>query len=210
MLTVIFDLDNCLAPSDEAGPDLLDPVFAAVRRANKGRLSEEELEAAFAECWVRAFDAVAEKHGFSKEMRDAGWEAFSRVEVQVPLRGYGDLDVLPHIGDRRFLVTSGFRRLQESKVRALGIAEVFDEVVIDALDEPGRRGKERVFADLLESHGLDGAEVLVVGDDPGSELASARKLGIRAVQILRPRIEPASSVPQVRNLAELRAHITGQ
>jgi phosphoglycolate phosphatase-like HAD superfamily hydrolase len=175
-----------------------------VRDANRGRLTEHELAAAFEDCWRYGFDKVAERHGFSGEMRDAGWEAFARVEVRVPMRGYGDLGVLPDLGDRRLLVTSGFRRLQESKVRALGIADAFDEVVIDALDEPGRRGKERVFADLLERYRLEPNGVLVVGDDPESELASARALGLRGVQIVRPGIEPAPAFPRVRDLAELR------
>jgi putative hydrolase of the HAD superfamily len=202
---VIFDLDNCLAASDEPGRSLLEPVFSAVREANHGRLSDEELEAAFEACWVQAFDKVAKEHEFSKEMHDAGWAAFARVEVRSPMRGYGDLDVLPSLGERRFLVTSGFRRLQESKIRALGIADVFDEVVVDALDEPGRRGKERVFADLLAKHRLEPDEVLVVGDDPESELASARKQGLRAVQILRPGIEPDPDIEQVRDLPALRS-----
>jgi len=204
MRTIIFDLDNCLAPSDEPGRDLFAPAFDAIRAANHGRLTEEELEAAFEECWGRAFDAVAREHDFSDEMRDAGWREFARIEVRVPMRGYGDLDVLPQLGDRRFLVTSGFRRLQESKVRALGIADLFDDVVIDAIDEPGRRGKERVFADLMAEHRLDPAEVVAVGDDPGSELASARKLGVRGVQVLRKGIAPAPDVTHVRDLAELR------
>lgn len=204
MPTVIFDLDNCLAPADEPGRDLLEPVFRAVRETNNGRLSEEELQAAFEACWGRAFDAVAREHDFSEEMREAGWREFARVEVTVPMRGYGDLEVLPALGDRRFLVTSGFRRLQESKVRALGLGDMFDEVVIDALDEPDRRGKERVFADLVVQYRLDPAQVLVVGDDPESELASARKLGLRAVQMARPGIAPAPGLEHVRDLHQLR------
>lgn len=202
---LIFDLDNCLAPSDEPGRDLLEPVFRAVRKANHGCLSEPQLADAFEDCWRYGFDKVAERHGFSREMRDAGWEAFAGLEVRVPLRGYGDLDVLPALGDRRFLVTSGFRRLQESKVRALAIADAFDEVVIDALDEPGRLGKEGVFAALLRRHRLEPREVLVVGDDPESELTAARALGIHGVQLVRPGIAPAPGLPQVRDLAELRA-----
>lgn len=206
---VIFDLDNCLAPSDESGRDLLDPVFASVRAANHGHLTEEELESAFDDCWVHGFDKVAKEHGFSEGMRDAGWRAFAVIEVRVPMQGYGDLGVLPHLGERRFLVTSGFRRLQESKVRALAIAEMFDEIVIDALDEPGRRGKEGVFSDLLARHQLAPAEVVVVGDDPESELTAARHLGLRPVQILRPGVPPADGVPHVADLAELRKFLTG-
>jgi putative hydrolase of the HAD superfamily len=209
VLAIIFDLDNCLAPSDEPGRGLLESVFAAIRAANHGHLSGDELEAAFNDCWRYGFDKVAEEHGLSNRMRDAGWLAFAQIEVRVPMRGYGDLHVLPHLGDRRFLVTSGFRRLQESKVRALGIAHLFDEILIDVIDEPGRRGKEGVFADLLVRYRLEPADVIVVGDDPESELAAARRLGLRPVQMVRPGVQPASGPPQVRDLAELQTLLSG-
>ena len=204
VLAIIFDLDNCLAPSDEPGRGLLEPVFAAIRAANHGRLTVEQVEAAFRDCWRYGFDKVAAKHGFPEEMRDAGWRAFAGIEVGVPMRGYGDLELLPRLGDRRFLVTSGFRRLQESKVRALGIAHLFDEVVIDALDEPGRRGKEAVFADLLARYRLVPADVIVVGDDPESELAAASRLALRPVQMVRPGIEPVPGVLHASSLTALQ------
>jgi hypothetical protein len=34
------------------------------------------LRAAFAECWRVAFDAVADKYGFTEAMRAAGWQVF--------------------------------------------------------------------------------------------------------------------------------------
>jgi putative hydrolase of the HAD superfamily len=139
-------------------------------------------------------------------MRAAGWEAFRRVEVTRPMRGYGDLDLLPELGDARFLVTSGFRRLQESKVRALGIASHFTAIVVDAVDEPDRLGKERIFTDLITRFRLNPEDVLVVGDNVESELAAARRLGIRSVQTLRPGVIAAQDVTaHVRDLRDLRA-----
>src|SRR5690242_10243232 len=161
---IIFDLDNCLAAANEPGAQLLEPVFAAVRKANDGALTEPELDAAFRDCWLHAFDFVAETHNFTPAMRAAGWEAFRRLEVRTPMRGYGDLGLLASIGERRFLVTSGFRRLQESKVRALGIEACFDAVVVDAIDEAPRRGKGQIFRDLMREFHLDTSDILVVGD----------------------------------------------
>ena len=203
---IIFDLDNCLAAADEPGERLLEPVFAAVRDANDGALTEPELDAAFRDCWVHAFDFVASTHNFTPAMRAAGWDAFRRIEVRTPMRGYGDLALLPSLGERRFLVTSGFRRLQQSKARALGIESSFDAIVVDAIDEPERRGKERIFRDLMSEYCLDRADVLVVGDNAESELAAAARLGLRAAQIIRPGVTPAAGVAvHVRDLAELRA-----
>ena len=101
------------------------PAFAAIRAANDGSVPEEKLRAAFAECWRVAFDAVADKYGFTAAMRAAGWQVFRQTEVTEPMFGYGDLAVLKDLPVQRFLVTSGFRRLQESKVRALGFADCF-------------------------------------------------------------------------------------
>ncbi|WP_025415159.1 HAD family hydrolase [Gemmatirosa kalamazoonensis] len=205
MRAIIFDLDNCLAPASEVHESLVEPVFAAIRGANRGDVEPDALDAALRDFWVHAFDVVAERHGFTPAMRDAGWRAFSEIEVRAPMRGYGDLDVLPHLGDRRFLVTSGFRRLQESKVRALGIGAHFEELLVDAIEEPDRRGKEWLFVDLMTRHALPRDDVLVVGDNPDSELAAAERLGLRAVQILRPGVVRARATAHVADLAELRA-----
>lgn len=182
---IIFDLDSCLCAADEAGEGLYAPAFAAIRAANRGTLGEDRLQAAFRDIWHRAFDAVAAEHGFSDAMRRAGWEAFSHLEVTTPLRGYGDLHVLADLPARLFLVTSGFRRLQESKIRALGIAHLFDAIHIDAIDVPGRKGKQPIFAEILATGGLHANEVLVVGDRADSEIAAGNRLGIVTVQILR-------------------------
>jgi putative hydrolase of the HAD superfamily len=201
--TLIFDLDNCLAAADEPGRSLLQPVFSAVRAANHGTLPEYELQAAFEDLWGQSFDIVAERRGFSDKMREAGWRAFLGLEVRTPMHGYGDLDLLPRLGRRRFLVTTGFRRLQESKVRALGIGPMFERVVIDAVEEPGHRGKEGIFADLVDEFGLDRDQVLVVGDNPESELAAGRRLGLRPVQIVRPGVTASAEYERVDGLAEL-------
>lgn len=203
---IIFDLDNCLSPAEEIGAELLEPGFEAIRRANQGTLSEEALAAALADCWRCPLDHVAVKHKFSEAMLAAAWKAFAGLRVEKRMRGYWDLEVLPGLPVRRFLVTSGFRRLQESKVQALGIAGWFERVCIDAIDEPGRKGKEGLFELILRDHGLSREEVWVVGDNPEAELAAGNRLGIVTVQTLRPGVTRAGNATHVvPDLCELRA-----
>lgn len=200
----IFDLDNCLAAADEAGDALFAPAFAAIRSANRGQLTQEELDAAFADMWRDALDAVARKHGFSDEMLDAGWRAFRAIEVKQPLRGYPDLWEIESLPLERFLVTSGFRRLQESKIAALGIARLFTEVQVDAIDESPRRPKKDRFVDIARRHGWQPAEVLVVGDNADSEIAAGNALGMPTVQTLRPGVPPAAKAQwRIGNFSEL-------
>ena len=99
---LIFDLDSCLAAVDEGASSCSPRRLRPSAGDNDGSVPEEKLRAAFAECWRVAFDAVADKYGFTEEMRAAGWQVFRQTEVTGPIHGYGDLAVL---NDLRF---SGF------------------------------------------------------------------------------------------------------
>jgi len=179
---LIFDLDSCLAAADEVGESLFATAFQAIRSANIGTVPEEQLRAAFADCWRFPFDFIADKYGFSPAMRAAGFAAFKQTEVRQPMHGYGDLDALAELPAKLFLVTSGFRRLQESKVRAL-----------------------QAFEAILQKHQLSPKEVLVVGDNPDSEIAAGNRLGMTTIQILRPGV-PASpaATHHIHTLGELK------
>ena len=85
---ILFDLDSCLAAADEVGEQLFAPAFAAIRAANDGTVPEEKLRAAFAECWRVAFDAVADKYGFTEAMRPASWQVFRQTEVTGQAAGW--------------------------------------------------------------------------------------------------------------------------
>jgi len=183
---LIFDLDNCLCPATAVGEALFAPAFDVIRRAGAGVLTPEALQDALADCWQHALDWVAAHHGFSEAMYVAARDAFRTLEVSGPLVGYPDIEVVRHLPGQRHLVTSGFRRLQASKIRALGIESWFDGVHIDTIDEPGRIGKQGLFARILAAGGWSPQQALVIGDNPDAELAAARRLGIEAVQTLRP------------------------
>jgi FMN phosphatase YigB (HAD superfamily) len=201
---IIFDLDNCLSAAVEVGARLFEPAFEAIRRANRGTLTDAELKEAFSDCWRHPLDFVAAKHRFSREMLAAGWKEMARMEVKGQMHGYPDLAVLAELPVQRFLVTSGFRRLQESKVRALGIERLFTETHIDAIDEPDRGGKLRLFETILARHGLRPEEVLVVGDNADSEIEAGNRLWIKTVQVLRPGVTRASKAAlHIHGLAEL-------
>ncbi|MFM1941092.1 MAG: hypothetical protein RI897_74 [Verrucomicrobiota bacterium] len=187
---LILDLDNCIAAADEPGRPFFEPVFDAIREANSCGVTEQVLAAAFEDMWRHPLDWVAERHGFSREMLTAGWEASIWLEVPGPLKGYGDLPALRALGPSKFVVTSGFRRLQESKFRALGLGGDFEELIVDAIDEPGRLGKQGCFESILSRHSLTPEDVLVVGDNADSEIAAGIRMGIRTVQTLRPGVVP--------------------
>jgi putative hydrolase of the HAD superfamily len=207
---VIFDLDNCLSAADEVGRGLLEPVFDAIRRANKGTLSDNALAQAFEDCWRHPLDWVAREYGFSDEMLAAGWDVAARTEVEAPMHGYPDLGTLSELPAMLFLVTSGFRCLQASKIKALGFGSLFEAIHVDAIDEADRKGKEGIFKDILKTYHLSPEEVLIVGDNPDSEIEAGNRLGIRTVQILRAGVPRGSNATHyVHSLSELKGLVAG-
>jgi putative hydrolase of the HAD superfamily len=123
-------------------------------------------------------------------------EAVSAVEVTEPLAPYADVRAgLEQVSLRRFLLTTGFRRLQMSKLRQLGLNSLFVAVYVDALEPPGPIGKRALLKRLAVEHGLATSEVVVIGDRADDELSAARGLGMLAVQVLRPGVVPSPEVP---------------
>jgi putative hydrolase of the HAD superfamily len=202
---IIFDLDNCLAPADEVGRELLEPMFAAIRGANNGRVSDEQIAAAFDDCWRLPLDAVARKYQFSDEMLMAGWEIGRQLTVSTGMKGYADLRMLKELPARNFVVTSGFRKLQASKIEALGLQRLAT-AYIDAIDDSMRKGKQQIFEEIIARHHFQLNAVLVVGDNPESEIEAGNRLGTPTVQILRPGVVRGTNATHyIQELAELRA-----
>ena len=81
-------------------------------------------------------------------------------------------------------------------------------IIIDALDHiDQRKGKKRIFEELLEGNGWRKDEALVVGDNPASELGAAKSLNILTIQTLRPTIEKWEGadyhIQSLRELADI-------
>jgi putative hydrolase of the HAD superfamily len=126
------------------------------------------------------------------------------VAVKKPMVGYADLKELAAIAADRFLVTSGFRKLQESKIRALGFSSLFRGIVVDAIDDVERKGKRSYFQEIIDTYKYVPSEVLVVGDNPESEIEAGNSLGLRTVQILRPGIvHSPKATHHIRDLTEV-------
>ena len=202
---IIFDLDNCLLDPRELGDRLVEPLRAAIRRANRGTLNESELQAAFADLWWRPFDTVADEWRFSEAMRAAGWRAYATLKIDDRLRGYEDLTVLSELPMTTFLVTSGFRHLQQSKINALGIGTTFAEIHIDAIDDSGRLGKAAIFSQITRRWQFIAQQVMVVGDSGESEIAAGNRLSMCTVQLLRSGVVPVANADyHVSNLWQLK------
>ena len=84
-------------------------------------------------------------------------------------------------------------------------------IYIDAIDEPGCRGKQKILETILHDYRLQPEQVLIVGDNHDSELAAGVRLGIRTVQTLRPGVprSPAAT-HHIQTLHELKSMLSAR
>lgn len=182
---IIFDLDNCLAPGKAVGNDFFDAVFNLWSDDRTSHLSEKDIENAVADFWVHPTDWVAKKYGFSEILIRATFRQLSKMGATSPIAGYSDLFLLAEFPQTLYLVTSGFKTLQQSKIQHLGIKNQFKQIFVDDVLATNRLGKKGLFKQIAQQGNYAPEHLLVVGDNPESELKAGKELGIITVQTLR-------------------------
>jgi putative hydrolase of the HAD superfamily len=126
------------------------------------------------------FQVVANEFSFSERLISDCLQLLSDLiydEKMDPFEGY---EILKNIPCKKYLVTTGFTKLQHSKIRQLNIDKDFETIfVID----PGKSKltKKDIFQKILAEHQYKPQEVLVIGDDIHSEIKAAKELGMEAI-----------------------------
>lgn len=172
---IIYDLDNTIFPVSAIGDKLFGPVFNLI--ADSGQ-HNDRLDAIRYAIMRTPFRIVALRNNFSDELTQKAIELQETLTFDEAIETFEDYPEIRNIDAERFLVTTGFRNMQLSKINQLGIEHDFKEVHVV---NPVASSKKEVFAGILERYGYTNAEVLVVGDDPESEIKAAKELGIATV-----------------------------
>ena len=185
---ILFDLDDTLYPENEFALGGYKAVARAA--AASGGCGYEE---AF-DCMQNAFRADGRKEVFPlliKRFPGLGIELEELVRVyreHVPeislFPGYGD--ILEELGKtyRLGMITDGLPAVQRSKVRALGIEEMFEKIVY-SWDYGEERQKPHLypFALILEALGVSPHSTLFVGDNREKDGRGALGAGMRYVRV---------------------------
>lgn len=172
---IIYDLDNTIFPVSSIGDKLFGSLFELIE--NSGNHTEQMDDIRYA-IMRTPFRLVAQRHNFSDVLTQQGIELQEALEYAEPINTFDDYPLTKDIPGDRYLVTTGFQKMQYSKIVNLGIANDFSEIHIV---NPVTSSKLEVFSAILYRNGYEPNEVIVVGDDPESEIAAAKKLGITTV-----------------------------
>ncbi|MCB0280834.1 MAG: HAD family hydrolase, partial [Calditrichaeota bacterium] len=163
------------------------PIIDTFTKANKqvDHLNDSQLAEFLYDVWRSPFNKVAKKYKLSQFLIDTVNTAVDGFELKIHLRPYEDYLQIHDLNAMKFLVSTGHSTFQNQKIDLLGIRQDFDEIIIDALNLPNRPGKKHIFEQVLSKYQFRADEVLVIGDNPDSEIKAGKALGIKTVQIIR-------------------------
>ena len=171
---IILDLDNTIYPVSSIAGDLFNTLFSFLDE----HINDADLIHNIKEDLKRIpYQKVADKHNFSEAVKNKGLELLNNIEYNLPMQPFDDYSHIREANITRFLVTTGFTKLQWSKVRMLEIEADFEAIhIVDPELSP--LTKKDIFASILEKYNYQSEDVLIIGDDPESEIKAASELGI--------------------------------
>lgn len=200
---LILDLDNTIYLVSSIGDILFKSLFELIEQSGEFSGNLDELKA---EIMRRPFQFVANDFAFSDKLKDAGIKHLESLTYPDPIRPVENYEIIRTIPVTKFLVTTGFTKLQNSKIDQLGIRNDFEEIhIID----PGKTAKTKrdYFKQILIKYKLKTDEVLVLGDDLNSEIKAAKELGIDTVLYdFRSVYTETNDQKVIRNFSELPAY----
>ena len=191
---LILDLDNTIYPVSSISEDLFADLFAILDQhaeiinaddANKvGKIKDEMTR--------RPFQHIADEFSLHSEVRNKMEDQLRNMTYDHPMRPFEDYRHVRAIELDKFLVTTGYSKLQWSKVKMLGIENDFKHIHIVDPDVNSKTKKD-VFAEIMQTYDYAADDLLVIGDDPESEIRAATALGIDTFLY-----DPANRYPDVQ------------
>jgi putative hydrolase of the HAD superfamily len=174
---IIFDLDNTIYPVASIGLKLFDGLFQLIEKDKGFHGDIGDVKDAIQR---KPFQDVASTFQFSDDLTKAGLTLLSDIEYNDVIKPFDDYLLTKQLDYLKFLVTKGFKKLQESKIRQLSLQSDFEAyyIVDPAVSD---LSKKDVFNNIMLHYSLKPEEILVVGDDIHSEIQAAKELGIDAV-----------------------------
>lgn len=199
---IIFDLDNTIYGVRTIGNELFASLLQCIQESGE---YDSDFEAIKQDIMRKPFQVVAATHHFSKKLSQQGINLLSNLTYTGSIQYFSDYETTRNITLEKYLVTTGFTLLQQSKIDGMNIRSDFNEIhIIDPATSD--KTKKDVFAGIIERNGYRINEVLVVGDDLHSEIKAAQDLGIEAVLYDKYNLYPDENIlPKINDFEQLLA-----
>jgi putative hydrolase of the HAD superfamily len=208
---VFFDLDGTLYDRDRAILQVAERQFDAFREELaliSKRVFLEHLVALDGHGHNRTprlHHVLAQTLGFSNDLADQ-LENYFRTHYAGFCTVTDDtrttLETLKAQGVKLGIITNGPTQWQSHKVESMGIASLFDTILISG-SEGVEKPDPRIFARALERCGVLPVESMFVGDHPEADIAGAKSAGLLPVWKQMAYWDAPPDVARIEKLSEL-------
>ncbi|WP_345952638.1 HAD family hydrolase [Mucilaginibacter sp. PAMB04168] len=200
----ILDLDNTIYPAPSIAHIVFKPIYQLLEE-HQQEIGKNKLPEIKMQMNKKAWQKIAEEHGFNDELTKKGADILRETEVDIPMQAFSDYELVKPFEVDKFLVTMGFTKMQEGKIKMLNLDQDFKETSVND-PEKSEDTKKEVFESILKRHGYKPEEVLVIGDDPDSEIKAGKDLGTPTVLYDRQNeFKDEQASHRIQNFAELEA-----
>jgi Predicted hydrolase (HAD superfamily) len=184
----IFDLDNTIYPVASIADELFAPLFQLIKNSGS---SEKYFDAIKFNIMRKPFQLVATQYNFSQALIKQATELLTKLTYAKKMFPYDDYACVKEIPADHFLVTTGFINMQQSKVRQLGIESDFKEIhIIDPTIT--QQTKKDAFAGIRDKYNYSAQQMVIIGDDPDSEIKAGNELKMDTVLYDKNNLHPHS------------------
>lgn len=188
-LGIVFDLDETLYDQGDFKRSSFRAVGRYLEEKGLARSAavEESLEGIIrlhGPSGPRMIDMMIKELNLSLELVPTLVEVFRSNEPEISVFP-GVFDLLTALGQKMplGLLTDGLGRIQRGKVKALGVAPYFKEILFS--DDLGTSKPDpRLFEWFEERFNLPGEALLYVGDNPEKDFFGARGRGWRTIRVM--------------------------
>jgi putative hydrolase of the HAD superfamily len=178
---LILDLDNTIYPVSSISDNLFADLFAELDQNSEiiNADDADKVNKIKDEMTRRPFQHIADEFSLSNEVRNKMEDRLRNMTYDLPMQPFDDYHYIKTIQLDKFLVTTGYSKLQWSKVKMLGIQNDFKDIhIVDP--DINQQTKKDIFTEIMQTHNYAAEDLLVIGDDPESEIKAAKALGIDA------------------------------
>lgn len=193
-MLLIVDLDDTIFETKSMNPKIFQPVMDIIEDYFTTHFGATKTQTVLADMWKFPFDVVVKKHAIPTIIQDQITRKLDSLEYELNISVFDDYAYLKQLTYPKILVTTGFPKLQYTKLKALNITDDFEAIYIDNPLDKNRKYKQGIFQEIQARKGIESQHTWVIGDNPNSELIAGSNLGMRTIQRLKRGEDKASFV----------------
>lgn len=180
---LVFDLDDTIFETKSIGAEAVEPLIAGLETILQPFYNKATIGAILEDSWSQPFDHLAKKYSFDPSIVKKFVGLINESTFKFDIEVFEDFKLVPPRPEKKILVTTGFAKLQWSKIEALAIDSYFEEIIIDDQADNDRILKKGIFEQIQHKYQVKFEHMVIVGDNPKSELKAGHELGAPTVQV---------------------------